>query len=366
MALIIKKIKNSITESVKKMLEELKYTPAKEKIFVKPNIAIPTWPTSPYITNPLVVAGVIDYLKEKGFTDILVGDGPVPIDFPVEETFSVCGYREICKGVKLVNIDLLSKKKINSIYLPEIVFEREYINVSKLKSHYQTTVSLGLKNQKGLLSPENKNLFHRNLHRNIAELASVISPSLSIIDGTNGLEGNGPAELGKEVTNLNLLLGGTTFLALDQLACTVIGVDYKKVDHLRFAEERGLKGLESEIITGEKVEKVFHQFALPSSYWKKGNLYYYWSDYTCSKCSLVEGRIIEKIDEIPLEILEKIPPSAFITGTPKNNIPEGFNVYCLGKCASLYCKGTYSLSGCPPDINKVLNLLSTVITDNKE
>ena len=370
MTLIIKKIRDSISTSVKLMLEELSYIPQKEKIFIKPNIAIPTWPSSPYITNSQVVAGIIDYLKEKGFDDIVVGEGPVPIDFPVEETFAVCGYKDMCreKGVAMLNLDLLPGKKINDlISLPEIVFEREYINVSKLKTHYQTTVSLGLKNQKGLLSPGNKNLFHRNLHRNIAELASVINPSLSVIDASNGLEGNGPVDMGHEVEDLNLLLGGTNFLALDQLACTVIDIDPAHVEHLRLAEEKGfLGGLNDEIIKGERIERVFHPFEIPSLYWKKGNVYYYWSDYTCSKCSILEGKIIEKIDELPVELLEKLPFTAFITGPPKTHIPENFNVYGLGKCASMYNRRLFNQSSiihkCPPDIDYFLNTLSFLLT----
>jgi uncharacterized protein (DUF362 family) len=360
MSLIIKKIKESISETVKSALEELNYLPKKEKIFIKPNIAIPTWPTSPYITNPEIVGGVIDYLKSLGIKDIVVGEGPVPIDFPVEETFDVCGYSAMCreKDVILLNLHKCPMVKVkNNIKLPSIVFEREYINISKMKTHYQTTVSLGLKNQKGLLSPENKNMFHRNLHENIAKLTSLINPSLSLIDGTNGLEGNGPADLGHEVADFNILLGGTSFLAVDQLACTVMGIDYKRVDHLRLAEEKGYNGLEGEIISGEKPETVFRRFQLPSLYWKKGNFYYYWSDYTCSKCSLIEGKIIEEIDKIPLEQLNKLSPVAFITGPPKIAIEENFTIYGLGKCASIFKGKSAVIDGCPPDMNKVINFL---------
>ena len=367
MTLIIKKVKESIASSVKTMLEELSYIPQKDKIFIKPNIALPTWPSSPYITNPQVVAGIIDYLHEKGFGDIVIGEGPVPIDFPVEETFAVSGYRDMCmeKGVTMLNLDLVPGKKINDlISLPGIVFEREYINVSKLKTHYQTTVSLGLKNQKGLLSPGNKNLFHRNLHRNIAELASVINPSLSVIDASNGLEGNGPADLGHEVEDLNLLLGGTGFLALDQLACKVIGIAPSHVKHLAIAEEKGcFRSLKDEIIKGETLEKIRHPFEIPSLYWKKGHIYYYWSDYTCSRCSVLEGKIIEKIDELPLELLDKLPLTAFITGPPKTHIPENVNVYGIGKCASMYNRRLINTPPviCPPDIDDFLNILSFLL-----
>jgi len=52
MALIIKKIEHSIIDSVKSMLYELNYKPEKRKVFIKPNIAIPTWPKSSLYYKP--------------------------------------------------------------------------------------------------------------------------------------------------------------------------------------------------------------------------------------------------------------------------------------------------------------------------
>lgn len=363
MPLIIKKIKNSISNAVKEMLEELGYVPEKKKIFIKPNIAVPTWPSSPYITNPQVVAGVIDYLKERGIKDIKVGDGPVPINFGAEETFKVCGYDSMCrdKGAELVNIDLLKRIKISerkdfAINIPELLTDHEYINIAKFKTHYQTTVSLSMKNQKGLLMPEDKNLFHRDLHRSIAILAKLVKPDLCIIDGSNGLEGNGPVDMGKEIENLNLLIAGNNMLATDELACHLMGIKPEEVKHLIIAREMGLTGIENEKILGENPESVKRNFERPTDYWNRGNLYYWWSDYTCSRCSLIEGEIIEKLEEIPLGSLKNITPAAFITGPPKTFIPENFQIYGLGKCAGFFCKksGFKYIEGCPPEIDKVL------------
>jgi len=365
MALIIKKIQHSIIDSVKSMLYELNYKPEKRKVFIKPNIAIPTWPNAPYITNPEVVAGVIDYLKEIGIDDIKVGDGPVPIGFGVEETLMVCGYTEMCKNkkVEILNPDILPRMKITGMegafFIPEILSDHEYINIAKFKTHYQTAVSLALKNQKGLLAPEDKNFFHLDLHRNIARLAQAVRPALSIIDGTNGLEGNGPVDMGEEVADFNVLAAGTHILALDQLACMIMGINPEDVEHLKMAEKYGLKSLKEEKIDEEILQDVKRFFKLPSEFWKRGNLHYWWSDYTCSRCSIIEGQIIEKLEEIPREKLEKIPPVAFITGPPKTEIPDNFKIYGLGKCASLFCRkfGFTCIDGCPPEADKVMALI---------
>jgi uncharacterized protein (DUF362 family) len=368
LAVIIKKIKNSIIEAVIEMLSRLNYIPKKKKVFIKPNIAIPTWPSSPYITNPKVVAGVIEYLKSMNIKDIKVGDGPVPIGFGVEETYKVCGYHEMCmeRKAELINLDILNRKKISckenwdfELNLPSLLYDHEYINIAKLKTHYQTGVSLGLKNQKGLLSPEDKNIFHKNLHENIAKLACLVRPELTVIDGTNALEGNGPADMGEEIENLNLLMAGTDFLAADELACHVMGINPAGIKHLELAGKYGLKSLDKEKILGESLEKVKRNFQTPTINWKRGNLYYWWSDYTCSKCSLIEGELIEKLEEIPEETLNKMAPLALITGPPKTKIPLNIDIYGIGKCAAFYCKknGYKYIDGCPPNKDKIMKFL---------
>ncbi len=55
---------------------------------------------------------------------------------------------------------------------------------------------------------------------------------------------------------LNLLLGGTGFLALDQLACKVIGIDPSQVKHLAIAEDKGcFRSLKDEIVKGDNTGK---------------------------------------------------------------------------------------------------------------
>jgi uncharacterized protein (DUF362 family) len=66
-------------------------------------------------------------------------------------------------------------------------------------------VTLGLKNQKGLLLPEDKKRFHKlDLNDCIRALTQVVRPNLTLVDGIVGLEGDGPWRWGttKEVNLL--------------------------------------------------------------------------------------------------------------------------------------------------------------------
>jgi uncharacterized protein (DUF362 family) len=83
--------------------------------------------------------------------------------------------------------------------------------VAKLKTHIQTGVTLGLKNQKGLLLSEDKKRFHkRDLSGCIRAPSVVARPDLTLVDGIVGLEGDGPWRRGTP-KEMNLLVAAKTW-----------------------------------------------------------------------------------------------------------------------------------------------------------
>ena len=54
----------------------------------------------------------------------------------------------------------------------------------KMKTHLQSSVTLGIKNQKGLLLTKDKKVFHRmDIHDALRQLSSAARPDLTIVDG---------------------------------------------------------------------------------------------------------------------------------------------------------------------------------------
>jgi len=307
MAVILQKIARNIERSVYEALDKLKYTPSVSRVFIKPNIVGLFKPNAPYITNPRVVGGIIDYLKDKRIEDIIVGEGPIGKN--VEKIFKTSGYTKLCqrKNVKLIDLDDAERIQVkfrgNTLLLPKVVFESEYINVSKLKTHIQTTVSLGLKNQKGLLSFQDRKRFHKDLHSNIAHLVNIVRPNLSIIDATNGVEGNGPGTMGREVKNMNLLICGRDFLATDVVATQLMGIEPQQVRHLVIARDLNL-GSFNDRVTGENLEKLKMNFLLPTDHHRIFNIYYWWTDEICSECSSLMGELKREIFRRPILLMK--------------------------------------------------------------
>ena len=79
--------------------------PAKNaRIGIKPNLVAPSEASWGATTHPEIVAGIIEYLQEGGFTQLLVLEGSWVGD-KTSESAEVCGYLDLCRqyGVPFVD-----------------------------------------------------------------------------------------------------------------------------------------------------------------------------------------------------------------------------------------------------------------------
>jgi len=110
--------------------------------------------------------------------------------------------------------------------------EAEYlINVPVLKTHFQTRVSLGIKNLKGLINFTSKKSFHRHeLEPMIAWLASQIKVDLTIIDGVYSTN-RGPTSL--EPVRADVLIAGKNLLETDLVGTALLSQDPANIPYLQ-------------------------------------------------------------------------------------------------------------------------------------
>jgi uncharacterized protein (DUF362 family) len=90
-----------------------------------------------------------------------------------------------------------------------------FINLPAAKSHSATGVSLGMKGLMGVIW--DRGYFHAkvDLHQAIADLSSVIKPTLTIIDASRALITGGPSGPGK-VERLDTIIAGVDPVALTE------------------------------------------------------------------------------------------------------------------------------------------------------
>jgi uncharacterized protein (DUF362 family)/Pyruvate/2-oxoacid:ferredoxin oxidoreductase delta subunit len=143
------------------------------------------------------------------------------------------------------------------------------INLPKWKTHSLTLLTLGVKNLFGCVPGAKKALWHlkagedrKVFAQTLVDLYQVIRPSLTILDGIIGMEGNGPNS-GHPIS-LGLILASTDPLSLDQIVCDLLGIPRESLPTNRVAFEEGLAKDGVEVV-GERVEEVrVPRFRLPT------------------------------------------------------------------------------------------------------
>ena len=164
-----------------------------KKIGIKPNLVSPSEASWGATTHPEVVAGIIEYLKERGFSDIVMMEGSWVGD-KTNEAVEVCGYDRLSKEYQVPFWDMQKDKGVPvdcggmELNICERVREIDFlINVPVLKGHCQTKITCALKNMKGLIPNREKRRFHSlGLHKPIAHLNMGIRQDFIVVDNICG------------------------------------------------------------------------------------------------------------------------------------------------------------------------------------
>jgi len=353
---IIETTYDNVDDKIEEIFNLLDYKPKKNKVILKPNIVSPRDKNSPVITNPKLIEALVKYLK-KHFEEIVIGEGSVA-GTPTHQAFKAAGYYELAEkyGIKLLDFNTANRVPIDwkygKIMVPYILTTHEYINVAKMKTHIQTTVSLAEKNQKGILAPNDKKLFHKSseLNERIKALNRAIQPDLNIIDAIACIEGNGPGAEGKEV-RLNRILASQNIFAIDNAALQVMKIHPEKVAHL-IKED-------FEFVGDLKMPK--HKFRLPDEYYHKLRLRMWFND-SCSGCNQnIFSAIRGMLKKHPLKTIKflynvTIHQTNIIAGPKHKKFPRKGHIICVGLCTRALAEknGDTYIGGCPPKVKKIM------------
>jgi uncharacterized protein (DUF362 family) len=234
-------------------------------ILIKPNYVDASHPSTGITTDGRVIEGVVKFLKERGVKDVMIGEGSGFAD--TFEAFRVAGVDKIAEKWNMRLVDLNKEEfvevsppkpmALKRVGIAKTALESTLISVPKLKLHRITGVTLSLKNMMGTVS--RKGSMHKRLSKNIADLASVVKPSIAVIDGIVAGEGH---ETSENPVEMNLVIAGTDPVAVDAVGAAVMGVSPKDIKHLCLAEEKGLGTCDlTEIeVLGQPIESVRRKF----------------------------------------------------------------------------------------------------------
>jgi len=210
-----------------------------KRIGIKPNILAAKKASDGAVTHPELVDGVLTYLKEEGFLNLVVLEGSWVGDL-TSQAVRVCGIYDICKKHQVPFIDLQKDafRTVDAAGMPisvcEEVFRLDYlINLPVLKGHCQTTVTCALKNSKGLIPNSEKRRFHTlGLHKPIAHLNTVIHQDFILLDN---ICGDLDFEEGGNPVVMNRVLGFWDPVLCDSFAAESMGYRPSDIAYIRLA-----------------------------------------------------------------------------------------------------------------------------------
>ncbi len=243
------------------------------KILIKPNLNSNMNALTGNTTDLRLLSAVIELLKENGYQDITIGEG-------TNSGF----YRNNISVISRLKVDALadyydvSVKDLNYSKTVEVKFEKGvkacvakecieadlFINMPKLKTHFENGMSVCLKNLMGcLVGQENKKKTHKSLEANILNINKFLKPHLHIVDAIFSMEGLGPTR-GTPIKTGMVLIGTDPYL-IDLMCAKLASFNHKKVRTLVESEKRGIVNSQHHKFVNEfQFEKLF-KFAPPKA-----------------------------------------------------------------------------------------------------
>ncbi|MEN6544598.1 MAG: DUF362 domain-containing protein [Armatimonadia bacterium] len=220
-----------------------------DRVVIKPNIAWSRTPEQAACTSPEVLTAVIKACQEAQAAEVLVADHTCDTS---SITFDLSGLAAACKDADVPLVDWGNEQQYREVELArgqnlktdrvplDLLDCDAYINLPTLKHHAATAVTLALKNQMGCVWDRGR--YHstqgaaggNNLHRNIADLATALRPTLNILDATRALKTNGPKGPGL-VEELNAVCISPDIVALDAYGARLLGHDPASIPHIKMA-----------------------------------------------------------------------------------------------------------------------------------
>lgn len=250
-------IKKAITEAVD--FSEFKPTHPVDSAIIKPNLCYYWDSATGYTTDPRVVAGIIDWVRENYGANVHIRVAEADASaMRTKYAFPILGYNKLAKekNVELLNLsdDVLVDKTIivngreMSFKVPKLLLESNlFINVPKLKIMRTTKITCAMKNVFGCIGFRRKIVYHPFLNEAIVGINKILRPHLTVVDGIIAL-GRFPVKLG-------LVACGVDPFSVDWIASQVMGYKPSRVGVLRIAAKEMLGNPDNIVVKGEGIEE---------------------------------------------------------------------------------------------------------------
>lgn len=222
-----------------------------DTVVVKPNIGWDRSIEQAANTHPEVVQALVEMALEAGASKVRL------FDYTCNEKrrcYTNSGMADMVKGIgsRKVKLEHIDRRKFIPVKIErgkslteweiyeDAISADAYINVPVAKHHGLSRLSLGLKNSMGVIGG-NRGRLHHDLGQQLADLATVVTPSLTVIDATRILLRNGPQGGNvNDVKQLHQVLASADPVAADAYGATLFGLAPGDISSTVAASKMGL------------------------------------------------------------------------------------------------------------------------------
>lgn len=366
-----KKIQEAVTETFALLggVENL-ITP-NSTVVLKPNAGHMGTPESSVCTSPEFVRAVINEVRKVNVKRIIVAEAAA-IGCDTEKCFEISGIAQVCRDESVECIDIKrdkdlinipvrgAKSNITHVKLPRFLVEAEHIiNLPIYKTHASMVFTGALKNIKGTVQDK----VHMDMHQDNLSMAMMdvwyaVRPDLNIMDMIRPAGGYGPHTT--VPMQMDCVAGSKDPVALDLVACNMVGLDTSVCEYFDAAEEAGLGTchMDDIEIVGKTIEEVYKKMWLPYMEGLDG-----WPEYkiypekACSSCQALLAINMEKLKA--LGEYDKHTDMAIVAGR-KDSLPDipKDKLILHGNCLRKWRDQGIFIEGCPPgEINLYMTIM---------
>lgn len=333
-------------------------------IGIKPNLVSPSSADRGGVTHPEIVSGIIEYLRENGFDNIIMLEGSWVGD-KTSESYTASGFDKVSELYGIPFYDLQKEPASVTdcagmdIEICDLAKRVEFlINVPVLKGHCQTHITCALKNLKGLLTNREKRHFHAcGLHEPIAHLNAFMHQDLIIVDN---ICGDLDFEDGGNPVYRNCIMAALDPVLTDAYACSLLHTDTDDVPYIGLSEELG--------VGSSDIKSTDIRVIRETAEWRDGNMLPYSGKVVALKdmvdsvdsCSACYGYLLPALQMLKEDgLFDKLDA--------KICIGQGYRgqkgTLGVGSCTSGF---DFCINGCPPTENQIYEGLKEFISEHKK
>lgn len=283
-----------VFRALKPYAKQIRQAIGNRRVILKPNMVATDVPLC--ATHAETLEGILEFLKSIGKlnNDVTVAESAG--NGPAMEGYDNYGYLPLAGRypVKFADLDTENSEILyvfdekdfrpHAVRFSKLLLSPDsyVVSVARMKTHNRAVATLSLKNiifgapVKDIgfrLRPDSKPgtrsdkpTVHgsgiRGINYNLYSLASRLHPHLAVIDGFEGMEGNGP-RLGTPVDH-RVCIASTDWLAADRVGVELMGIEMAKVGWLTYCAGKGFgeTDLNKIEIIGERISDHIKRYKL--------------------------------------------------------------------------------------------------------